>query len=448
MGLKKELILFGLATLFVVAFNFNTASAGTLCADDQIILRLSSATNAHGEVWNGAGNYPVEICYDLIFGSAGDGDRTCTGNNKIVGLSANTNAHSQNPTQFSYPVDVCYGNVSCIPRIGGCLPEEYSVVSQSDNTNAHLANDGSYSIDICCQADIPPPAPCTLDSASWKHLQTVNNYVEDLEVSTTGCEGLEMSFVVKEDDALSPDEDVSINPVNVIVNAQGKAESNWTAEWQPEGFGETDPPEFYFIATLVGTSTEIISSNLLEVFQIPPPECSDIVMCEDYGDQDACFNDLCAVAINSVPSDIDCSDPERDCQCYWNTTTMGCEGSWVAFDINDTIFPPSKKDAGLCHYTTDSTDTCEDDGYRSVIWTAWWDWNPTCDIDCQNKPENIAQKDQCEAANGRIDAIKCPAEIALPFFTWYNALAILVIIGIVYWVLESQKGKKRRKNKR
>jgi len=38
-------------------------------------------------------SYPVEICYEDIFGQQGDGNRECTGKNKVLGLSSETNAH-------------------------------------------------------------------------------------------------------------------------------------------------------------------------------------------------------------------------------------------------------------------------------------------------------------------------------------------------------------------
>ena len=34
---------------------------------DDVIMRLQSPTDAYGEVWNGASNYPIEICFSKIF---------------------------------------------------------------------------------------------------------------------------------------------------------------------------------------------------------------------------------------------------------------------------------------------------------------------------------------------------------------------------------------------
>ena len=135
--------------------------AAGVCSDStQRIMRLSSANNAHAEIWSKT-NYGYEICYNEIFGSAyaGSNPQTCTGSNKVVKLSAETNAHAEAPTSSTYATDVCYGNLVCAAR-SSCLSDEKEVVSLSSETNAHLASDGSYSTKICCKSSTiitPPP---------------------------------------------------------------------------------------------------------------------------------------------------------------------------------------------------------------------------------------------------------------------------------------------------
>ncbi len=46
-------------------------NANTCSNSYQIILKLSNDTNAHAEVYNGAGNYVTEVCYDELFGQFG-----------------------------------------------------------------------------------------------------------------------------------------------------------------------------------------------------------------------------------------------------------------------------------------------------------------------------------------------------------------------------------------
>src|SRR3989344_2866295 len=135
--------------------------AAGVCSDStQRIMRLSSANNAHAELWSKT-NYDYEICYNEIFGSAyaGSSPQTCTGSNKVVKLSAETNAHAESPNLNNYATDVCYGNLACTAR-SSCLSDEKEVVSLSAETNAHLASDGSYATKICCKSStiITPPS--------------------------------------------------------------------------------------------------------------------------------------------------------------------------------------------------------------------------------------------------------------------------------------------------
>ncbi|MDP3991966.1 MAG: hypothetical protein Q8P79_00455 [Nanoarchaeota archaeon] len=430
---KKEGVLFGLAILLTIFFNLNNIEAGTMCADNQIILRLSSATNAHGEVWNGAGGYTTEICYDRIFGApAVNTDRTCQpgGANKVVGLSSSTNAHAEVPSQSNYPVNVCYGDLSCTARTGNCLTGENLTLTLSSNTNAHLSNSSSYPVSICCIAQ-PLIQPCTLNSASWDVTETVEGQVVDLEVITTNCQGLAISFDVKERDGFGgSDDNVVTNPVNRVVALDGTAVGNWTSEWQAEGWPESDPPEYYFTATLVSTGANIQSSNELLVYQtIPEPPPEGIVICSDYGNQQACNDDLYQVADNSVPVGVDCSDPDIDCSCSWNTATTSCEASWTQQNATGS-------DIGTCYYQENTADTCDDDGYLTVDLTARWVWsNGTVILD-----DYLECKDTAEV-------FQCPAQIPLPFFGFYNLLAALVLIALIYWAISMRKRKGKRKKR-
>ncbi len=174
-GLKAKFTLISLIllTLTVIIYSGTMPASATkvsttgLCSQEsQTIMRISSATNAHGEIWNNVPrNYDEAVCYNTIFGSlyTGSSPQACTGSNKIVGLSSMTNAHAEKPSLSNYATAVCYGNLVCTAR-SSCLAGEKEVVSLSSDTNAHLASDGSYSTKICCSsaAIINPCVPaCT-----------------------------------------------------------------------------------------------------------------------------------------------------------------------------------------------------------------------------------------------------------------------------------------------
>ena len=79
--------------LFVLCFTLLIGSVSA--AGDQTILKLSSATNAHGALWNDS-LYSYSVDYGKIFGAnyTGTNPHNCTGTNAVLWLSSATNAHA------------------------------------------------------------------------------------------------------------------------------------------------------------------------------------------------------------------------------------------------------------------------------------------------------------------------------------------------------------------
>ena len=77
---------FGFVFLLLFA---SLVSARTLCDDDQLIMRLSGAENAHGAVYD-YGAYDVEICYNQIFGESFKRFGQFDGVNNTNGMSGKT----------------------------------------------------------------------------------------------------------------------------------------------------------------------------------------------------------------------------------------------------------------------------------------------------------------------------------------------------------------------
>lgn len=133
------------------------------CPNNQIIMKLSAATNAHGAKWNDA-TYPVSICYDTIFGkqyTPATGEQVHDTNGKVIYLSDRTNAHASVTNKEGY-IPISFGNLTCRSTTGSCnINGEKLVVSLSGLTNAHIANDSSYGIKICCSpTGIQPTNTC------------------------------------------------------------------------------------------------------------------------------------------------------------------------------------------------------------------------------------------------------------------------------------------------
>ncbi|HKZ34039.1 MAG TPA: hypothetical protein VJ142_02275 [Candidatus Nanoarchaeia archaeon] len=295
---------------------------------------------------------------------------------------------------------------------------------------------GTLGCTSLCTFDTSQCIPgCVLNSAKWSVDQTVKGNVVDLEVTTTHCENETLSFEVKERDTLNADDPVTTNPPNVFIALDGGITlSNWTAEWQSEGWPESDPPEYYFKATLVSTGENIQSSSPdLEVLQQAPQLCENVVTCAGYTNQVDCEDDICSVAANSVAN---CNDPNETPFCSWNNNTNVCGGACRVEDNGTNV--------GTCFYTEETTDTCEDDGYLTVNLNATWIWDPECyaDPDCQ--AEN---QDEAAACQSTTEVLQCPAQIPLPFFGVYNFLAALVLIAAIYWAISMRRQKKRARKR-
>ncbi len=154
--------------------------SNTCSSPNDVILRLSSSTNAHGEEYSSTGSYTTDVCYSQIFGTtySGTNPHSCSsGNaNKVLRLSSTTNAHAEIPDASSptYNTNICYGDLVCQSVAGNvaCPVNTQEVVSLSSSTNAHLetssanvyAGAGNYK--VCC-SNTPPVAPGTISSIQW-----------------------------------------------------------------------------------------------------------------------------------------------------------------------------------------------------------------------------------------------------------------------------------------
>src|SRR3989344_284968 len=282
---------------------------------------------------------------------------------------------------------------------------------------------------LSCPADCGGSLSCQLTSAAWSTTQATTGQSVNLNVVGLNCAGQSVSFVVWEDDTFpNADDSVTTNPVNVVFSGNN-AVGSWISEWQSDVIGSNDP-EYYFIANVAGSSlpSGTAANQLLNVNQTsgPAPQCGNIATCGNYADSASCTKDQCTVADNSVPTGVDCNDPNIVCSCAWNTTSSSCYSNVVG-------------PAGSCVYTQQTTDDCAD-GFLTFSWTAQWTWAPS--NPGQNDPEGLAL--QCVSGSRTNE---CPAQVALPFFGYCNVVVAIIVIGLVYWVLAMKKFGRRKNRK-
>ncbi len=294
--MKRAIIILGcfLLLFFFILSSVSGVIVPATCNANQVILKLSNYTNAHGEIWS-TGSYPFNICYDVLFGNsynpgaAAGANQQCTGTNKVLRLSGQTNAHAEVPSASTTNyIDVCYGNLACQGRSGNCLGGETEVVTLSSATNAHLEDDAANSFTgsgvqkICCSPLTSPPAG-GIQEVMWQNIYGQNitssavNSTIVMYAQTTFPQGTVVTFDAYEEDG--PFGDDFIAQLTLTTDANGIArvtvpitDAIMAAGITNDIFSEGDELEFYFVATAQGESNQ--SYNLyVDIAQGPnqPP---------------------------------------------------------------------------------------------------------------------------------------------------------------------------------
>jgi cysteine-rich repeat protein len=264
-------------------YPWTLSEGGSPCDNDDIILKISSETDAHGEEWNGAGNYDIKICYSEIFGEFYDGGNphSCSGTNIVVRLSDNgggspvTNSHGAVPIGVSPAnyIDVCYGDIQCTAIPGGesCAGGFEEVISLSDVDNAQIEtreanvyDNGGYvgGKKICCGFVSPDGE---IVDVEW-HDQGGNEilFAERFDTvstwtSTSFPEGTVVTFDIwDKDNFLPPDDHISPSPT-ALVEADGSASFTFTLtqtliDFFNDGIDCSNGLELFFEASALGSS--------------------------------------------------------------------------------------------------------------------------------------------------------------------------------------------------
>ena len=258
-----------------------------------------------------------------------------------------------------------------------------------------------------------------------------------------------------------------IRTVSGTINSDGEAPVLWTVtqddiDAADEDCTEISPCEYYFV-TNVGADSYDFSDKILNVWEVQDL-CAYINICEDYGSNESrCVNDDCNVATDQGTSlGINCSDPDIDCFCEWVPTDNNC-----VFNSTDTVTVNGENfTVGHCQNSNEliSGDCSAGDDFLNYTYNADYIWDSgnifnslaECQnnfdpavpaSDCVEDPSGVWHYDSegyqvdCEADNGETIMMPCPAMIQLPFFNWRNAVAIVLILLLVYLFM----GLKRKK---
>ena len=279
--------------LVIISLLFLSVVSAVVCDDSQTIIKLSSSDNAHGAIYSDA-TYPIEICYNEIFigktyiPPVPADLRVCNAaapyTNKVVGLSATTNAHAQIPIYTpAYPTSVCYGDLQCSYTQGECTqlgPDFKCIVELSSiDTNAHLSTcsaPNSYSTKICCKSPAAeiPPATCNFGTATANWNPTIQR--EGLfaraiiNPGNSDCNGKPIRYDFYEVDCIFPPcgySSIDSADTNLISTKSVTETFPYAALWESEWIRDTNNlfgninPEYFFRVSLVDDPTKFIDST-------------------------------------------------------------------------------------------------------------------------------------------------------------------------------------------
>ncbi len=461
--------------LCILLANFASASLCeiTTSCDNSIIMKLSSPTNAHGEVWDGP-NYNYYLCCDI------EGNHECNEiTNKVVGLSATTNAHAQIPSLGSYPTNVCFGNLTCTSREGTCNPDELTLMSLSGQTNAHIGEADDYDTKICCKGMcsdglIYHNGECVKEEvAYWADGE--GNFLTKGEIilgvtelklileNSLSENGSEATFDIYEKDFFGKDYIKSIE--GTVAGKYSEVLWKVTGEDLEPTHGDYD--DFYFEVENTDSSGLGISVVSKESY------CESFAYCRDYKTENSCEMDVCGLAGASVEKDnsnVVCGEVVVDgnytvwynCTCKWSDGVCG-PGHRDYVDAGEEL----PKITGACIYHEDSTDDCED-GFLDYSWLGEYIWDINNTFGSAGGEEGWVEEPS-ESGSWHYDPlgrftsceqlgtnrVQCPIAALLPFFTIINITIVVIVIIIAYYLLSRKntakktvkKKKKTKKNK-
>ena len=131
-----------------------SCSVTTTCPTGAIIYRMSSTTNAHGELGTQS-NYANMVCCTGITGIS----NSCTGTfATALKFSSTTNAHADKATFTNFPNNACIsvpsgGSVSIGYQTSNCAGYDTTLGSIESDTNSHIGDASAYTNKICGTAN-------------------------------------------------------------------------------------------------------------------------------------------------------------------------------------------------------------------------------------------------------------------------------------------------------
>ena len=444
---KLVIFLFFLSSLIFFSSAIFAQSCSIIAKTDsaydanKVLMGVSGLTNAHGELSTQT-NYGYVIQCDFA------GSTSCDGSNKVLRLSADTNAHAEVPSGTVYTTtDICYGDLSCVSTTTGSCPVEnpIEVLSLSEATNAHIGAFGDYGTKICCSSTSEGSGGAAgAATAIWTNGGEVafssviivpgTTKVKLLLKSYDVFDGTQVTFKIREQDNTYLTDD-DIKSITAQVDANKRASATWLitqSDLNLASSGEEEVGLIFYFEARDAENNLIITSGDLEIDGVLGQEsCQDVLICGDYFQEDYCMSDICSTIEDSVPLSTDCTEELTSCFCAWDSEESACDAVVENFVFEDGIL----QSLGQCviKANKDSDPNGCADGSITYTWDATWNGDP------------LKRPISCTPTGGY--TLSCPAEVQLPFFGFYNFIIALAFVMAIY-LIANLKSKRRLHHKR
>jgi len=450
--------------LLVILLNFISADTCAVkpigeCVDNwvkigdwEIVFEMSDDGNAHVQIPNTIKDYDYAFCCDYSGSNACDSD---IATNRIIraynsGTSPPINSHAEIPDRVPniYGWNFCYSGLDCSSVNAGldCPIGKNRVLSLSADTNAHVGIPDYYSTTptgkiICCDVLTVNPL-CVLENAKWTNSQGVEiteiREGEEVTLSLTGsaaCNGKLANFDIYEDDA----------PSTIVKSIPGidyngySFNTSWKTVWEKDtGWLDNPDPEYKFKGVI--DSLEKISPDLKVLkgvcgdgFKQSWEECDDgytddwdgcssdckleddyvLTICEDVNNLDNSDDSAKQVACEAMPEQGTRLDGgcEISLACSW--TNNKC----VTVD-NEVLNPDDFLCAGI--------------EISGCIWIPSPDGICDIDVDFITITYTPEVSPDCSGESPYTQTVPCQQRSKLPFFGFYQMIISLISIMIIY----------------
>ncbi len=205
-------------------------------------------------------------------------------------------------------------------------------------------------------------------------------------------------------------------------------------------------------------------------------DCNEIYSCSNYNETGECMGDKCNIANESVEENkgegfcgnktfvnkVGCNKTIV-CECSWDSSSKECSPAsgdvWLSNECTEGNEIPGDENLkiGECRMkenTSADPNGCND-GIMHYEWTGEWAWGNGNSFNTKEECDTNGN-DFCIEKNGKwhfdpekkyqecittkkTNEVSCPSKLKLPFFSWINVIAVVLVIAVIYYFISRRE---------